>query len=72
MNKSESIAALAAALAKAQSEMESAPFDRANPFFNSRYATLASVMAALKPIHNHTKSCDAVTTWQIACCGHFP
>jgi len=53
MQKSESIAALAAALAKAQQDMIAAPFDRANPFFNSRYATLASVMAAIKPIHAH-------------------
>lgn len=53
MQKSESIAALAASLAKAQAEMSAAPFDRDNPFFKSRYATLASVMAAAKPIHGH-------------------
>ena len=41
--KSETIGALAAALAKAQSEMQGAVKDAANPFFKSKYADLESV-----------------------------
>lgn len=48
MNKSETIGALAAALAKAQGEMGAAIKDAANPFFKSRYADLAAVVDALK------------------------
>ena len=48
MNKSESIAALAAALAKAQGAMKGAVKDSANPFFKSKYAELASVVEAIR------------------------
>jgi hypothetical protein len=48
MNKSESIAALAAALAKAQGAMKGAVKDSANPFFKSKYADLASVVEAIR------------------------
>ena len=48
MNKSESIAALSAALSKAQGEMRGAVKDSANPFFKSRYADLASVIEAAR------------------------
>ena len=48
MNKSESIAALAAALATAQGSMKGAVKDSANPFFKSKYADLASVVEALR------------------------
>lgn len=44
--RSESIAAIAAALSKAQGEMEGAKKDSANPFFKSKYADLASVRDA--------------------------
>lgn len=47
-SKSESIAELAKALAKAQGEMEAAKKDSANPFFNSHYADLASVRDAIR------------------------
>lgn len=51
MQKSETIGALAAALAKAQSEMTPAKKDAKNPFFNSQYADLASCWeAARKPL----------------------
>ena len=51
MNQSESIAALSAALAKAQAIMEGAKKDSANPFFKSTYADLASVWdACRKPL----------------------
>ena len=48
MNKSESIAALAAALATAQGSMKGAVKDSANPFFKSKYADLASVVEAIR------------------------
>ena len=48
MNKSESIAGLAAALSQAQGVMKGALKDSANPFFKSRYADLASVVEAIR------------------------
>ncbi len=48
MQKSESIAALAAALAKAQGAMKNAIKDSANPFFKSKYADLAGVADACR------------------------
>jgi len=48
MNKSESVAGLAAALAKAQGAMKGAIKDSANPFFKSKYADLASVVEAIR------------------------
>lgn len=42
VRRSDSIAALAAALAKAQGEIEGAAKDKTNPHFKSRYADLAS------------------------------
>lgn len=48
MQKSENIAALAAALAIAQGEMKGAVKDSANPFFKSKYADLASVVEAIR------------------------
>ena len=41
--QSETIGAIAAALAKAQGAIKPAPMDRDNPFFKSRYATLTSL-----------------------------
>lgn len=48
MKTSTSIAALAAALAKAQGALEGAKKDSTNPHFKSRYADLASVVEAVK------------------------
>lgn len=48
MTKSDSIAALSAALAKAQSEIEGATKDKTNPHFKSAYADLASVWEACR------------------------
>src|SRR6266853_811201 len=48
MDKSEAINELAAALAQAQGQMEGAKKDADNPFFRSKYADLASVVAALR------------------------
>jgi hypothetical protein len=44
--------ALAAALAAAQAEMKNPPCDRANSHFYNRYATLASVLDAVRPALN--------------------
>lgn len=48
MNKSEAINELAAALAKAQGQMEGAVKASTNPFFKSRYADLAAVVNAIR------------------------
>ena len=48
MKHSDSIAALAAALAKAQGQLEGAKKDSTNPHFKSKYADLSSVVEALK------------------------
>jgi hypothetical protein len=49
MNRSESIAALAGALAKAQGEITGATKDKKNPHFKNDYADLASVWDACRP-----------------------
>lgn len=48
MNRSESIAVIAAALVKAQGEMKAAVKDATNPHFRSKYADLESVVDAVK------------------------
>lgn len=48
MNRSDQINELAAALAKAQGQIEGAKKDSANPFFKSTYADLASVWDACR------------------------
>jgi hypothetical protein len=48
MNQSESIAELAAALAKAQGEITPAIKDNTNPFFKSKYADLTSIWNACR------------------------
>lgn len=54
MDRSESIAQLAAALALAQAEIEGASKDRENPHFRSRYADLASCWEACRaPLTKH-------------------
>lgn len=51
MNRSDTIGALAAALAKAQGEMATAAKDSTNPHFHSKYADLASIWnAAREPL----------------------
>lgn len=49
MNKSESITALSAALAKAQGEMENADKKSVNPHFRSKYADLAEIINTVRP-----------------------
>lgn len=50
MNKSQSIANLAAALAKAQAEMPKVKFDAKNPFLKNKYASLGAVIETAKPV----------------------
>jgi len=50
VNKSESIAALSAALAKAQAEIENASKTANNPHFKSKYADLAEVLNTVRPV----------------------
>jgi hypothetical protein len=54
MNKSDTIQALAQALAKAQLEIKAALKDSTNPHFKSKYADLSSVIDAVKaPLLKH-------------------
>jgi hypothetical protein len=48
VNASQTIAALAASMAKAQASIEGATKDKTNPHFRSNYADLSSVVAAIK------------------------
>ena len=50
MNKSESIAALATAMALAQAEIENASKNANNPHFRSKYADLAEVLNTARPV----------------------
>lgn len=53
-DKSDSLARLAAAMAKAQAEMRNATKDATNPHFNRKYADLASVWDACRePLTKH-------------------
>lgn len=54
MNKSDSIATLAASLTEAQGKIGAASKDASNPFFKSHYADLGSVMSVCKgPLLEH-------------------
>jgi hypothetical protein len=64
MTTSESIAALAAALAKAQAVMGGAKKDTANPFFKSKYADLASCWEAARSALPAQGLCIIQTTRQ--------
>ena len=61
MNKSESIAALAKALAAAQADMSNANKNAVNPHFKNRYADLAELVNVTRPVlASHSL---AVTQW---------
>lgn len=49
MNKSESIAALASALNKAQGEIKAAEMNAVNPFLKNKYADLGAIIEASRP-----------------------
>lgn len=62
MQQSDSINEIAAALSKAQAEIEGAKKDAKNPFFKSSYADLSSVIAAIKePLAKHGLSVVQLT-----------
>jgi hypothetical protein len=50
MKSSETIASLAAALAKAQAEFKAVQFDADNPHFKSKFASLPATVEAVRPI----------------------
>jgi len=59
---SETTADLAAALAKAQSQMKSATFNRVNPHFKNKYADLSAVLEAIrKPLADNGLSVTQTT-----------
>jgi hypothetical protein len=65
MQKSDSIAALAEALSKAQGEITGALKDSANPFFKSKYADLASCWdAARGPLSKHGLAVIQIPTYE--------
>lgn len=60
--QSETTADLAAALAKAQAGMQSAKFDKTNPHFKNKYASLAAVIDAIrKPLADNGLSYTQAT-----------
>lgn len=71
MERSEHIGELIAALAKAQAEFQPLLKDSANPYYNSKYADLATVIAATRPaLTKHgiavTHSCGSDIDRQVA------
>jgi ERF superfamily len=62
MAQSEFINELAAALSKAQGEMQAAIKDKVNPFFKSSYADLGSVWDAARPVLSKYGLCVMQTT----------
>jgi len=70
MNKSEQINELAAALAKAQSELSNPKKTSTNPFFKSKYADLSEVINVSKPIlAEHGLSILQLMTFNDGCVG---
>lgn len=53
MNSSQTVGKLMVALAKAQTEIKPAEFDSVNPFFKTKYASLAAIEAAIRPLANN-------------------
>lgn len=62
MAQSEQINELAAALSKAQGEMQAAIKDKVNPFFKSYYADLGSIWDAARPVLSKYGLCIMQTT----------
>jgi len=62
MSQSELINELAAALSKAQGEMQAAIKDKVNPFYKSSYADLGSVWDAARPVLSKYGLCVMQTT----------
>jgi hypothetical protein len=69
---SDQIGDLAAALAKAQSEMTMIESKGTNPFFNSKYATLASVLeVALPALNKHGIALVQGVRWENHTAGFY-
>ncbi len=66
MAQSDTINELAAALSKAQGEMQAAIKDKINPFFKSSYADLGSVWDAARPVLSKYGLCVMQTTELVA------
>lgn len=64
MNRSESIANLAAALAKAQGKLKNPHMDGTNPHFKSKFASLAAVREAVIP--TFTEHGLSLSQWPVA------
>lgn len=64
MTKSETIAALSAALCNAQSELKNPHFDSVNPHFKSKFASLGAVRESVIPVF--TANGLAVTQWPVS------
>jgi len=62
MSQSEIINELAAALSKAQGEMQAAIKDKVNPFFKTNYADLGSIWDAARPVLSKYGLCIMQTT----------
>lgn len=62
MSQSECIHELAAALSKAQGEMQAAIKDKVNPFYKTSYADLGSVWDAARPVLSKNGLCIMQTT----------
>jgi hypothetical protein len=60
MERSDTIADLAAAMARAEAKMTGARKDSTNPFFSSKYADLASIRASCLPAMND----EGLAVWQ--------
>jgi len=61
MKRSDQINEIAAALSKAQGEMKPAAFDRTNPHFKNKYATLTSIMESIKEPMSKNGLCTVQT-----------
>jgi hypothetical protein len=60
MKRSDSIKEIASALAKAQIKFKPVKLDRTNPYYNSKYATLTSLVESVAPALNE----NGISVWQ--------
>ena len=77
MNQTENISDLVAALSKAQGNMRPAVYNKLNPHFKNRYATLAAVVDTVRPelskagiAITHTNDIDGEQEFLVTTLGH--
>jgi len=71
-NTSKTVGAIAGALAKAQGEMTMVEAKSTNPFFNSKYASLASVLETAMPaLNKHGIALVQGVRWENATAGFY-